>query len=55
MKDITKIWTEIHKPEKFKDTKIEEFFCFQWVMIPHKNFEEERFYETCKELKSKFD
>mgnify|MGYP000492257348 CR=1 FL=1 len=24
-------------------------------MIPHKNFEEERFYEKCKELKSKFD
>ena len=27
MKDITKIWTEIHKPEKFKDTKIEEFLA----------------------------
>jgi len=28
MKDITKIWSEIHKPDEFKDTLIEDFFKF---------------------------
>jgi len=28
MGDITKIWSEIHKPDEFKDVKIEEFFSF---------------------------
>lgn len=53
--DITRIWSEIHKPDQYKDTKIEEFFAFEWVMIPHKIFEEERFMEKCNELKNKFD
>lgn len=55
MKDITNIWSEIHKPKEFENIKVDEFFNFKWEMIPHKNFEEERFYEKCNELKTKFD
>ena len=40
-KDITKLWDEIYKPEQYKDTKAEEFFNFEFFMLPHKNFQEE--------------
>ena len=52
--DINNIWNEIHKPEGFKDSKAEDFFNFEYCMIPHKIYEEERFYEKTTELKGRF-
>ena len=52
--DINNIWNEIHKPDQFKDSKADTFFDFEYCMIPHKIYEEERFYEKTKELKERF-
>lgn len=35
-KDISNLWSEIYKPAKFKDSKAEDFFEFEFCMLPHK-------------------
>ena len=42
-KDILKIWGEIYKPDKFKESKPEDFFYFEYHALPHKIFQEEKF------------
>jgi hypothetical protein len=57
LKDIYDIWSEVKKPEKYKDYSPEKFFEFEFITLPHyfyntKEFEEEvlklqeRFYES---------
>lgn len=38
LNDISKIWNEIYKPDKFKDARAEQFFQFEFAMMPHKIF-----------------
>ena len=52
--DINNIWKEIYKPEEYKDSKPQEFFDFDFFMLPHKIYEEQKFYEKCEELKERF-
>jgi hypothetical protein len=52
--DIANIWKEIYKPEEFKDSKPSDFFNFEFSMLPHKVYEEDKFYESCKQLKGRF-
>ena len=37
-KDITTLWSEIYKPEKFKDSQASDFFEFEFCMLAHKQF-----------------
>jgi len=37
-KDVAKLWDEIYKPDEFKDSKAEDFFDFEFTMLPHKTF-----------------
>ena len=53
-KDITKLWDEIYKPEQYKDTKAEEFFDFEFIMMPHKIYQEEQFFKKGEELRNRF-
>jgi hypothetical protein len=53
--DVTKIWDEIYKPEEFKGSKPQDFFHFEFSMLPHKVFEEEKFLLKAKELRGRFD
>lgn len=53
--DIRNIWNEIYKPEQFRGSSPTDFFDFEYSVLPHKIFEEEKFYEQCKELKKRFD
>mmetsp|Transcript_45372 Transcript_45372/g.33153 ORF Transcript_45372/g.33153 Transcript_45372/m.33153 type:complete len:106 (-) Transcript_45372:1548-1865(-) len=46
--DVNAIWAQIYKPEQYKDSKPTDFFHFEYSMLPHKQFQEERFYEECK-------
>lgn len=46
--DVQNIWAEIYKPEQFRDSKPSDFFHFEFSMIPHKIFEEEKFFDRCK-------
>lgn len=52
--DIKRIWSEIHKPEQFKDKQITDFFDFDFEMMPHKKYEEQKFMEKVGLLKQRF-
>jgi hypothetical protein len=39
--DVIKIWSEIYKPEEFKESSPNDFFEFEFAMIPHKIYQEE--------------
>jgi len=43
MKDITSLWNEIKKPDKYKNSTPLDFFAFEFVTLPHKQYEEEKF------------
>lgn len=49
-KDLENIWKEIYKPDQYKDSKPQDFFNFEFAMIPHKIYEDQKFYEKCKQL-----
>ena len=42
-KDLKQIWSEIYKPEQYADSSPEDFFSFEFVMMPHKIFEPDAF------------
>jgi hypothetical protein len=52
--DVANIWASIYKPDSLKDSKPSDFFDFEFSMLPHKIFEEEKFYSSCKQLKERF-
>ena len=52
---MNKIWSEIYKPDQFKHSKPSDFFHFEFCMLPHKIFEEEKFVQKCKALRNRFD
>ena len=52
--DIANIWAKIYKPDKFKDKKAEDFFDFEFSMLPHKVYQEEQFDQKVNELKTRF-
>jgi hypothetical protein len=35
-KDINQLWSDIHKPEEYKDSSATEFFSVEFVLLPHK-------------------
>jgi hypothetical protein len=49
--DVTNIWKDIYKPDEYKDSKPEDFFAFEFSLLPHKQFEEEKFYSEAKALR----
>ena len=51
--DIRKIWTEIKKPEKFKDCPPEQFFTFDFLTLPHKFYFEDKFLEGVENIKKR--
>jgi len=34
--DVNKIWSEMHKPEEYKDSNPKDFFSFEFCLMPHK-------------------
>ena len=54
-KDLKQIWSEIYKPEQYADSKPEDFFSFEFAMMPHKIFEPDAFETKARELRSRFD
>lgn len=36
--DIDNIWSKIYKPEQYRDKKAQDFFDFEFAMLPHKVF-----------------
>lgn len=54
-KDVMKIWSEIYKPEQFKTAIPQDFFDFEFAMLPSKIYLEPQFLETCAELRNRFN
>ena len=52
--DIANIWAKIYKPDKFKDKLAEDFFDFEFAMLPHKVYQEQEFDKKVDELKTRF-
>ena len=53
-KDLKQIWSEIYKPEAYAESKPEDFFSFEFVMMPHKIFEPDAFQQKATELRGRF-
>jgi hypothetical protein len=53
-KDINQLWSDIHKPEEYKDSSATEFFSVEFVLLPHKIYCEQQFADECKILKERF-
>ena len=49
------IWSEIYKPEEYRNSKPSDFFHFEFCMLPHKIFEEDKFYAKCKDLRGRLN
>lgn len=54
-KDLNQIWSEIYKPDQFANSKPEDFFAFEFIMMPHKIFEPDEFTRKAYELRGRFD
>ena len=53
--EISEIWKKIHKPEALINTVAENFFDFEFALLPHKILEEEKFNKEVRELRKRFD
>lgn len=42
-KDLKQIWSEIYKPEKYANSSPDDFFSFEFAMMPHKIFQPDEF------------
>lgn len=51
--DITNIWNEIKKPERFKDHPPSAFFEFEFVTLPHKKYKPEDFDKEVVQMRSR--
>lgn len=52
--DLDKIWASISKPEAFVDSKVSDFFDFQFVSLPSIIYEEESFKNQVSQLRTRF-
>jgi hypothetical protein len=51
---VQRIWSEIYKPDNYRNKIVEDFFEFEFAMMPNKIYEEDKFVEKCLELKDRF-
>ena len=55
LNDLYKIWDDIQKPDKFKDSKPENFFSFEFIALPHKVYLPKDFENKVLEIKSRLN
>ncbi|KAL1952615.1 hypothetical protein VTO42DRAFT_4680 [Malbranchea cinnamomea] len=54
MQDLQRIWSSLSKPEGLENSKIEDYFDFEFAGLPHKNFQPEKFAAEVKSLSTRF-
>lgn len=54
LKDIYNIWSEVQKPEKFKDYTPDKFFEFEFMTLPHYYYNGNEFDEEVTKLRNRF-
>jgi len=53
--DVKNIWQKIYKPQNLEDKKLEDFFDFEFILMPHMFCEKQKFNEQVEELRNRFD
>ncbi|PUU82843.1 RHD3/Sey1 [Tuber borchii] len=54
MQDLNRIWSSLSKPPGLEDSKINDFFDFEFVALPHKILQPEKFVEETQKLRKRF-
>ncbi|KAK5582434.1 hypothetical protein RB653_004019 [Dictyostelium firmibasis] len=54
MEDISKLWTDLQKPEEFEGTRESDFFDFEFTTLPHKIYSPSAFLGQVEQLKQRF-
>ena len=52
---MEKIWSSIHKPEKYENRTIHDYFIFEFELLAHKIYAPEEFEKGTKELSERFN
>ena len=52
--DLSRIWSSLTKPAGLEDSKIHDFFDFEFAALPHKILQAEAFVESTKKLRKRF-
>ncbi|EAT91261.1 GTPase SEY1 [Parastagonospora nodorum] len=52
--DLSKLWSTISKPKGLENSRIEEYFDFAFVALPHKILQPEKFEEAVTKLSLRF-
>ncbi|KAJ4992805.1 Protein sey1 [Stagonosporopsis vannaccii] len=54
IQDLTKLWSAISKPAGLENSRIEDYFDFAFVALPHKILQPEKFEEAVNKLSLRF-
>jgi len=54
LSDLNRIWSSISKPPGLEDSKIDDYFDFSFVALPHKILQPERFAQEVDKLATRF-
>lgn len=54
MQDLSKLWSTISKPAGLENSRIEDYFDFAFVALPHKILQPEKFEEAVAKLSQRF-
>ena len=54
-KNVNEIWDQIYKNEEHEHSKPKDFFDFEFVMLPHKLYQEEDFKTEALKLRQRFN
>jgi len=54
LQDLSRIWSSLSKPKGLEDSKIEDYFDFAFVALPHKILQPEKFVSEVEKLGRRF-
>ena len=54
MQDLSRIWASLSKPKGLEDSKIEDYFDFAFVALPHKILQPDKFVSEVQRLGTRF-
>ncbi|EFA78113.1 hypothetical protein PPL_08761 [Heterostelium album PN500] len=54
LQDINNVWTELSKPKEYVNSKVADFFDFEFTSLPHKVYCPDQFLEQASLLRNRF-
>ena len=52
--EVDRIWSEIHKPDKYRSVAIDELFIFHFAALPHMKLQKQLFQSGVDQLRDRF-